>query len=63
MDLPAMTRRLMRLLRGESPSAGTVDAADLGTAFGLDASLLDSQQLDEDDLLPWRTPSTPPAVR
>jgi hypothetical protein len=45
MDLSTMVGRLMRLVRGEpaSPrerSAG-VDAADMGTAFGLEASLLD----------------------
>jgi hypothetical protein len=55
MDLSAMARRLLRLARREPADQRGVDAADMGTAFGLEASLLDSEQYEEDDSR-WRTP-------
>ena len=61
MDLSAMAWRLLRLLRREPADkpSGT-DAADMGTAFGLEVSLLDSEQLDEAESH-WRRPH--PAAR
>jgi hypothetical protein len=56
MNLSAMVRGLMHLVRRAPADArGSVDAADLGTAFGLEASLLDSEQYEDDDPR-WRSP-------
>ena len=61
MDLSAMAWRLLRLVRREPAERQPgVDAADMGTAFGLEVSLLDSEQLDEADSR-WRPPL--PAAR
>jgi hypothetical protein len=61
MDLSAMAWRLLRLVRREpAERRGGIDAADMGTAFGLEVSLLDSEQLDEADSH-WRSPL--PAAR
>jgi hypothetical protein len=61
MDLFAMACRLLRQLR-HKPADRPIgpDAADMGTAFGLEVSLLDSEQLDEADSH-WRRPH--PAAR
>ena len=64
MDWSAMIGRWMRLLRGEPPRTRSVDAADMGTAFGLEASLLDFDPSECDDEIPppsrsWRSTPTP----
>jgi hypothetical protein len=58
MDLSKMVGRLMRLVRGEPASArerSAVDAADMGTAFGLEASMLDFDA-SECDAAPSESP-------
>jgi hypothetical protein len=60
MDLSAMAWRLLRLVRREPADKRGIDAADMGPAFGLEVSLLDSEQLDEADSH-WRSPL--PAAR
>ena len=60
MDLSSMARRWLRLRRKPADKRG-VDAADMGTAFGLEQSLLDSEQHEEDERR-RRSPAPPARV-